>query len=564
MNNSIIIDFSHLLENPEGYNVKIIVGEEPNVKEFKAHSLILTNRSAYFKSALSSQWAKVENGITIFNKPNISPLVFEVLLKYFYTGIISVENKEISLVDIAIAGDELQLLEVYQQLEERLLVNKLAWKPRDIITIFQHDHFTTLYNFAIELVCKNPKIIFESEDFFEMKEIHLINLLKCDELELEEIKIWEYLIQWGIKNTDSILDYNLTNWTSENFMDLKNTLFYQQLEERLLVNKLAWKPRDIITIFQHDHFTTLYNFAIELVCKNPKIIFESEDFFEMKEIHLINLLKCDELELEEIKIWEYLIQWGIKNTDSILDYNLTNWTSENFMDLKNTLCNCIPHIRFFQMSPGDYAEVKAHFKDFLPNDDEITQYFLNPNSGPSVNILPSRGYPFESKIINAKDAGLIASWIDKRRTPYNFKDLPFKFELIYRASREGFEINNFHNNCDNKGPTVVVIKVRDSGEIIGGYNPLEWCHFKIEDERSSLLSHNNDFDHQCKSSNSFIFSLEETRLNIGIARFVKEEAIIWCRNKGPCFGLQDLRINSSDLLIISLVKAGNTLMKRNY
>ena len=48
MDNSVFIDFSNLLENPEGYNVKIIVGE---VKEFKAHSLILTNRSAYFKSA---------------------------------------------------------------------------------------------------------------------------------------------------------------------------------------------------------------------------------------------------------------------------------------------------------------------------------------------------------------------------------------------------------------------------------------------------------------------------------------------------------------------------------
>ena len=74
-------DLSNLLENPEDYNVKIIVGEGSNVKEFKAHSLILANRSVYFKSALSLRWARVEDGITIFNKPNISPLVFEVLIK---------------------------------------------------------------------------------------------------------------------------------------------------------------------------------------------------------------------------------------------------------------------------------------------------------------------------------------------------------------------------------------------------------------------------------------------------------------------------------------------------
>ncbi|KAF0558234.1 btb/poz domain-containing protein 19-like [Gigaspora margarita] len=74
-------NFLNLLQSSEGFDTKIIVGEEPNTKEFKVHSIILSSRSAYFKSALSSRWAKRENGIIAFNKPNISPLVFEVLIK---------------------------------------------------------------------------------------------------------------------------------------------------------------------------------------------------------------------------------------------------------------------------------------------------------------------------------------------------------------------------------------------------------------------------------------------------------------------------------------------------
>ncbi|CAG8461441.1 11909_t:CDS:2, partial [Gigaspora rosea] len=136
---------------------------------------------------------------------------------------------------------------------------------------------------------------------------------------------------------------------------------------------------------------------------------------------------------------------------------------------------------------------------------------------------------------------LIASWIDKRRKPYHFTDLPFKFKLIYRASRDGFEIKNFHNNCDNKGPSIVVIKVRNSEEIIGGYNPLEWS--LVNHERNSLLSYNNG--HQCKTSNSFIFSLTNRAFPILSRVSSKDEAIIWCRNKGPCFGLHDLHITSS-------------------
>ncbi|CAG8544931.1 13577_t:CDS:2 [Acaulospora morrowiae] len=427
MENSVIVDFADLLENHDDYNVKIIVGKGPNVKEFKAHKYILTSRSTYFKSALSSRWARLENGITIFNKPNISPSVFEVLLKYIYTGAISVGNN-VSLVDIVIASDELQLLEVYRRLE------------------------------------------------------------RC-----------------------------------------------------LLEDESAWNPRDVITILQHNNFVKLYNTAIKLACKNPEATFNSEDFIRMKETHLINLLKYDELELDEIKIWEYLIHWGIENTNFILDYDSTKWTPENFLDLKNTLRNCISYIRFFQMSPSDYVKVRAHFKDILPDglDDEVIQYFLDPNFRPSTKILPSRKYPFESNIINAKDAGLIASWIVKRKTPYPFRNIPLKFKLIYRASSEGFGIESFHRNCDNKGPTLVVIKVRNSGEIIGGYNPLEWRGVK---EKFSLLLDDDDFDHQCETSNSFIFSLTNRAIPILSRVSSKKEAIIWCRSKGPCFGLHDLLI----------------------
>ncbi|RIB25002.1 hypothetical protein C2G38_568354 [Gigaspora rosea] len=80
-NESLIKDFSKLLESSQDYDTKIIVGEEPNIKEFKAHSIILSTRSTYFKTALSSRWVKKENGTIIFNKPNISPTVFEILIK---------------------------------------------------------------------------------------------------------------------------------------------------------------------------------------------------------------------------------------------------------------------------------------------------------------------------------------------------------------------------------------------------------------------------------------------------------------------------------------------------
>ncbi|RIB14718.1 hypothetical protein C2G38_2095071, partial [Gigaspora rosea] len=69
-------DFSQLLDESDDYDVVIQAGEEPDFKEFNAHSNVLRSRSSYFKRALSNNWAKRDNGVTIFKKPNVSPAVF--------------------------------------------------------------------------------------------------------------------------------------------------------------------------------------------------------------------------------------------------------------------------------------------------------------------------------------------------------------------------------------------------------------------------------------------------------------------------------------------------------
>ena len=65
----------------EDYNVIIYVGEEPNIKEFHAHSVILRCRSQYFRTAFNPNWAKKEDGTYILKKPNISGTIFQIILR---------------------------------------------------------------------------------------------------------------------------------------------------------------------------------------------------------------------------------------------------------------------------------------------------------------------------------------------------------------------------------------------------------------------------------------------------------------------------------------------------
>ncbi|RGB23351.1 hypothetical protein C1646_728702 [Rhizophagus diaphanus] len=50
----------------------------------------------------------------------------------------------------------------------------------------------------------------------------------------------------------------------------------------------------------------------------------------------------------------------------------------------------------------------------------------------------------------------------------------YEFKLILRGSRDEFSPSSkFHEICDNQFHTITIIKVKDSNEILGGYNPIE-------------------------------------------------------------------------------------------
>ena len=49
----------------------------------------------------------------------------------------------------------------------------------------------------------------------------------------------------------------------------------------------------------------------------------------------------------------------------------------------------------------------------------------------------------------------------------------YKWKMIYRASEHEYTGESFHEYCDNKGPTLIVIK-SSGGWIFGGYTTQSW------------------------------------------------------------------------------------------
>ncbi|CAI2185980.1 20427_t:CDS:2, partial [Funneliformis geosporum] len=75
-----------------------------------------------------------------------------------------------------------------------------------------------------------------------------------------------------------------------------------------------------------------------------------------------------------------------------------------------------------------------------------------------------------------KNQSCFLTSLDVKRNMSHKSDLrnPYKFNLLYRASRDGDTPAAFHQKCDNKGANVVIIKINGTEQIVGGYNPFGW------------------------------------------------------------------------------------------
>ncbi|CAI2166046.1 12501_t:CDS:1 [Funneliformis geosporum] len=89
---------------------------------------------------------------------------------------------------------------------------------------------------------------------------------------------------------------------------------------------------------------------------------------------------------------------------------------------------------------------------------------------------------------------------------------PYNLLLLLRGSRHGFGVEEFREKVFNQGPTIIVIHIAGSKDIIGGYNPLDWTG-------------SNKFN---QSSESFIFSFRSDKRSsiTTLSRVIKEKSAI--------------------------------------
>ncbi|GBB90462.1 hypothetical protein RclHR1_17420002 [Rhizophagus clarus] len=393
-----------ILKDNEFYDITIEVGNDPYVKIFRAHMIILNYRSLYLRRILSTNKKKDDGSLTHIKLPNIAPEIFQMVLRYIYGGRLSLEEYDNSdIVKILVTASELNLQELITYLQSFLIENKRNWIEQNFDLIFQ-------------------------------------------------------------------------------------------------------------TSFNNDSFLKLQNFCTELMSKEPEKIFNSINFNSISEKCLISLIQLDNIQIDNIKVWEHVLKWGIAQNPE-LPSDLSNYSKEDFNTLKDTLQQCIPFIKFYDLTSKEFLDKVYPYKKIIPKElrENLNKFYLNHDCKPITQKTTKEISTkcIDSRIITYQHAELISKWIDKLENVNKV----YEFNLILRGSRDGFLPSKFHEICDNQPHTLTIIKVKDSDEILGGYNPIIW---------KSNGTHNNTQD-------SFIFSFKN-KDNIGdhiLSRVVNEMCAIY-------------------------------------
>ncbi|RGB29040.1 hypothetical protein C1646_818739 [Rhizophagus diaphanus] len=304
--------------------------------------------------------------------------------------------------------------------------------------------------------------------------------------------------------------------------DLKLYQLAKQAEEFFIKNRqyqlLRNDPVGILKLaLHHKILIKIQEFCLETICSEPEILFDSDDFIYLPAPILEMILRRNDLKLIEIKVWENLIKWG--SAQEAQEKSLDE-------DKQEKLKRFTPLIRLYDISSEDYFnKVKPFISKELQ--EEILKFHMIPEYKPTlVNFLPRRIYSFNSTLINQNHFALFANWIDRKHKFCNFV-------LLYRASRDGKTATAFHNKCDNKGATIVVVKIKNSEQIAGGYNPFSW-------ESSGKNK---------STKNSFIFTFKDKNnfQSANVANSKGDQYSVRCRSHcGPYFGYRDLYVNHNE------------------
>ncbi|CAG8495985.1 33660_t:CDS:2 [Racocetra persica] len=453
--------------------------------------------------------------------------------QYIYDGTIDLTDLDFSdIIFLLLGAHELRLKELCNYIETYVVSQKDLIKKH--ISLINRNR-KTLANFTRLAVLWRKIIaqdvnIFSSNDFTTLQRDEFLHCYINRPKNVTDIELWEKLIKWSTVHSSSSLPSNVSQYNTEHFAILKKLIkpFIQYIKFKYISKTdFSQNIRPFRQAFDPDFYIQLLDTHAfdEFQESNTATKTPSPSNISTISAALTSDAKLPisvEINFESTRV----SSTAITAVTTSKPTNTTEFKSTKSTSASATITSASTPTSSPTLTP---TSTSTFSPTFTPTPTPTYIHASTSTSAPTSVVPSTRQLTIQSTLIEQKHIVLIVKWINEI---YNLNPSTFyTFNLLQRASRHGSNSKKFHARCDNKGPTLVIIRIKDTGEIIGGYNPIDWCKATSKNTYHS-------------ASTSFIFSLNLQDPDDSIVSKVidTEHAIRQNRYTGPGFGKNDLKI----------------------
>eukprot|EP01156_Anaeramoeba_ignava_P003830 Anaeramoba_ignava/a224926_5.p1 GENE.a224926_5~~a224926_5.p1 ORF type:complete len:448 (-),score=162.47 a224926_5:13-1356(-) len=349
------------------------------------------------------------------------------------------------------------------------------------------------------------------------------------------------------KNTlESILKFFYTGnieITSENAFDILLFASKYLIEELIKIlsqfimeNCQIENVVDILRISESMDFVEMENYCYNFMCENLNDFSNSVFFYQLEEDQIEKLLEKENWKINDLEVVEALARWGKSKLNFAPDFEKLDREKKELV--KNKISDFLDKIRLIDFSQQELQKVykmgliekdlKAKIKNIqamsgLANQEKrkklIKEYKQSENPG---SLRFKSKFRHGSKILDSQKIKILKEFL-------NDNEFLEQMQLAFSSENDGFKSESFHQKCDEKGKTLVLIKTMNDF-ILGGYSKVGW-NLKITSQRDP---------------DSFLFSIVNPKKTnpIKLSTIDPSESVIYSFiDDGPNWGAPDLRLN---------------------
>ncbi|XP_078701268.1 uncharacterized protein LOC144927600 isoform X1 [Branchiostoma floridae x Branchiostoma belcheri] len=342
---------------------------------------------------------------------------------------------------------------------------------------------------------------------------NVLNYLYTGKMTLKDATVFEVLViaqDMGVPD----LQYSCEEHISSQ-LTVHNACFF-------LANALSTVPT-LTTKGGATEIHPLVTRCLNFIEENAEDCLRTEGFLQLPKEPVIRLVSSDQLALEEEEVWRRVLAWA--KYQAKVETAPQRWSPEEKARVCQHLSGVIEHVKLLLIDSKVFAE-EVEPTGAVPMELSLERYRIAAVPTGLKNSRDRRLTPRVShKLFKGTDI------LSRERLPLQrvlnqwYGDSKQEWRLLYKASRDGYTADAFHQNCDGFSPTIVLI-LGHKGNVCGGFSDVPWTS-KAPAQGKYIAS-----------DRAFLFTLvnqqgvEPTRFNIVNKKFATSHH----PNFGPIFG----------------------------